>query len=282
MVEKFRLALWYNREIYDNILDDPNSNIWRLFDTCLLVLVLFFPLLLIFESVGNNWIRYGVEIVYFESFISCAFLFEYLYRFICVKNKFSFFISPSRIIDLLSFLPYFLWLVLVWNYLKFLRLLKVLRVLRLLKIIPLTDWFIKSLRNYSDEYRAVFTLYFVILFLGSFFVYYLERNIYWTAFTSIWSSLWWWLVTTSTVWYWDMSPISDWWKIVWSILIFIWPVLWALFWAITIMVFMESSESENMLNKHTKLKECHRCRTFNPRYANFCMKCWEGYYVRVD
>lgn len=282
MVEKIRNYLLYNRDVYDNILDDPKSEIWRFVSTSLLVLIIFFPILLIFESIWNNSTKYSVEIFYLDAFISSAFLLEYVYRFICVKEKFKFIISPSKIVDLLSFLPFFIGLVVVWKYLKILRLIRLFRILRLIKIIPLTDWFIKSLRNYSEEYRAILVLYIVILFLGSFFVYYLEKSIIWTPFTSIWNSLWWWIVTMSTVWYWDMSPISDWWKIIWSILIFLWPLILALFWAITIMVFMESSESENMLNKNTKLKECHRCRTFNPRYANYCMKCGEPYYVKVD
>ncbi|MDP2091291.1 MAG: ion transporter [Candidatus Gracilibacteria bacterium] len=281
-MEKIRNYLLYNRDVYDNILDDPKSEIGRFVSTSLLVLIIFFPILLIFESIGNNSTKYSVEIFYLDAFISSAFLLEYVYRFICVKEKFKFIISPSKIVDLLSFLPFFIGLVVVGKYLKILRLIRLFRILRLIKIIPLTDGFIKSLRNYSEEYRAILVLYIVILFLGSFFVYYLEKSIIGTPFTSIGNSLWWGIVTMSTVGYGDMSPISDGGKIIGSILIFLGPLILALFGAITIMVFMESSESENMLNKNTKLKECHRCRTFNPRYANYCMKCGEPYYVKVD
>jgi len=278
--EKFKLAIWFNSESYENILDDPNSNIWRFFDLCILFLTIFIPFILIFESIWNNSIRYWTELIVFDSFISSVFLLEYIYRFYCSRRKIKFLITPARIIDLLSFLPFFLWAVTLWNFLKLLRITRLLRVLRPLKRIPLTDRFIKSLKNFSYEYRAVFTLYALILFFGSFFVYYIEKDLPWTNFTSIWIALWWWLVTMSTVWYWDMIPVSDAWKMIWSILVFIWPIIWSLIWAVTIMVFMESSEDDNIISKHTKFKECNRCRTANPRIANFCMKCGEWFYIK--
>ncbi|MDD2871411.1 MAG: ion transporter [Candidatus Gracilibacteria bacterium] len=282
MVEQFRSVLTYNKEQYENILDDPNSNIGRFFDMCILVLIMFFPFLLIFESIGNNSIRYGVELLYFDAFVSSAFMFEYMYRFVNSRNKIKFLFSPMRIIELLSFLPFFLGLVAVGDFLKLLRITRLFRVFKLVKRIPLTDGFIKSLKNYSDEYKAVFTLYAMILFLGSFFVYYLEKDVAGTGFTSLGLSMWWGVVTMSTVGYGDMSPISDLGKLIGSVLVFIGPIMGALIGAITIMVFMESSENDNILNRHTKLKECHRCRTLNPRIANFCLKCGEGFYVPHD
>ena len=282
MVEKLKTVFSYNDDLYDNILDDPNSNIWRFFDLCILVLIWFFPFLLIFESIWNNSVKYSVELLYFDAFVSATFLLEYIYRLFTAKNKIKFIFSFRRIVDLLSFLPFYMWLVVIWDFLKLLRISRLVRLLKLIKRIPLTNWFVKSLKNYSDEYIAIFTLYGFLLFLISFFVYYLEKDIPWTQFTSIWLSLWWWLVTMSSVWYWDMAPNSDFWKAIWSILVFLWPIMWSLIWAVTIMVFMESSEMENNMNKHTRFKECHRCRTMNPKMANFCMKCWESYYVVRD
>ncbi len=277
MVEKFKSLFYYNRDTWDNILDDPNSKAWKFFDSILLFLVLIFPVVLVFESIWNNLLIYYQELFYFDIFVSTIFLLEYIYRFLRVKNKWTFLISPIRIIDLLSFLPFFLWFVATWGFLKVLRILRILRILKLIKEIPLTAGFFRSIKDYTNEYKAVFTLYFIILILGSFLVYYLEKDVIWTRFTSIFEALWWGIVTMATVWYWDMYPVTTFWKIAWSLLVFLWPLIWALIWAITIMVFMETSINEELYTRKKRLKECRRCKSNNPKEANFCMRCWEEY-----
>lgn len=258
----------------ENILDNPNSKIGNFLDWFILSLVLLFPFALIFESLWNNAINYHIPLFVFEAFISIVFALEYIYRFIKARKKISFFINPMRIIDLLSFLPFFLGFIAWWEFLVVLRILRVLRVLRLVKRIPLTAWFIKALNNYKDEYLAVFTLYIVILFLGSFFVYFAERWVIGTTFTNIAQALWWWLVTTATVGYGDMAPVTSLWKIIWSFLVFLWPVLWWLISAVTIMVFMETSRNHDLIHSR-KLRQCVKCKSINPKEANYCMKCWE-------
>jgi len=202
LIEKLKLAFSYNKEKYENILDDPNSKSGVFFDSIILILVIIFPFVLIMESIGYNSYLFAKEIYIFDAFISCVFAIEYLYRFLKSKKKIKFLYTPMRVIDLLSFLPFFLGFIAAGEFLKVLRILRALRILRLVKRIPLTSGFIKSLKDYSDEYRAVFTLYIIILFLGSFFVYFVENWVPWTYFTSIPQALWWGLVTTTTVWYW--------------------------------------------------------------------------------
>lgn len=278
MLKKFLSVFYYDKIKYENFLDDPNSNVWRLLDLSILVLTLLFPILLIFENILDNSSKYMIELLYFDAFVSSAFMLEYIYRFICSKNKLSFIFSFSKIIDLLSFLPFFLW-IFAWDFIKLLRAVRLLRILRFVKRIPITNWFLKSLNNYSDEYRAIFTLYWLILFFGSFIVYYIEKDLPWSDFTSIWLSFWWWLVTMATVWYWDIVPISDFWKFIWSFLVFLWPIIWALIWAVTIMVFKETTDNEESLTyKKTRVKECYRCKSLNPKFANYCMKCWETFF----
>lgn len=275
MFEKIRQLSFYNRVEYENMLDDPHSKMGNFLDSLILSLVILFPFVLIFESIGTNASMYAKQLYYFDAFISSVFAWEYIYRLFKSQYRLKFIVNPMRIIDLLSFLPFFLWFIAWWDLLKLLRILRALRVLRLVKRIPLTAWFIRALNDYKDEYRAVFTLYLVILFLGSFFVYYAERNIIWTAFWNIGDALWWWLVTTTTVWYGDMAPVTNMWKIFWSVLVFLWPLLWWLISAVTIMVFMETSNNQEKQTHSHKLKHCNRCKSINPKEANYCMKCGE-------
>jgi len=277
MIKKLKKLFKYDKSRYENILDDPSSKLGNFLDTFILSLVLIFPLVLIFESIGSNAIAYEKQIFVFDFFISLVFALEYIYRLIRAKNWLKFIITPIRIIDLLSFLPFFLWLF-TWGLFKILKVLRILRIFRLLKRIPLTSGFINSLKSYADEYLAVFTLYFVVLFICSFLVYFFEYPVPGSDFTSIPQALWWWIVTTATVWYWDIVPVTLYWKIIGSVLVFLWPLLWWLISAVTIMVFMETSKEHDKLRDESKRRKiCSRCKTRNPKKANYCMKCWQKF-----
>ena len=282
MFKKDLLASFYNSSKYENILEDPNSKLWNVLDYFILFLILLFPFILIFESIGNNSITYFKEIFIIDAFISIVFAFEYLYRFFSSSDKKSFLYHPIRIIDLLSFLPFFLWFISSGSYLKILRIIRILRVFRVLKKIPLTSAFFKALNDYKDEYFAVFTIYSVVLFIGSFFVYYAEKNVLCTDFTSVWQALRWGIVTTATVWYGDIFPITVLWKIFWSILVFLWPILWWLISAVTIMVFMETYNIEQEQKVNRRSKSCPRCNSKNPKIANYCLSCWKKLLIDIE
>ena len=138
-----------------------------------------------FESMGDNMIDYQKELFVFEAFISSVFAIEYFYRLYKAHHKISFIFSFWRIIDLISFLPFFLWLFAVWEFWKVLRIFRIFRVIRLLKKIPLTRGFIKAIGEYKDEYAAVTLLFSIILFIWSVGVYFVERWVDGTLFTSI-------------------------------------------------------------------------------------------------
>ena len=264
----------YNREKYENFLDDEKSELWVIVNNFITFLVIAFVVLVSFESLWENKIIYATEIFFFDAFISTVFAIEYIYRFLRAWNKKTFIVNPIRIVDFLSFIPFFIWLVTFGQFVITLKLIRVLRILRLIKRIPLTSWFIKSLKNYIDEYKAVFLLFMVALFLWSFFVYYVEKDIPWTKFTSIPMSLWWGIVTMTTVWFGDIYPLTPLGRIFWSFMVFWWPLLLALSSAVTIMVFRETSNNIEYLRITKRIKKCPKCNSRNSKIANYCIICW--------
>ena len=275
MFEKIKLHFLYDKTRYENLLDDRKNKIWVYINKFITFLVISFAFALVIESVWDNTIFFWKQFFIFDLFVSSVFAIEYLYRIIKSKDRIKFLISPIRTIDLLSFLPFFLWFFASWDVLKILRLLRIFRVFKLIRKIPLTNLFVKSLKDYLDEYKAVFILFFVIIFIWSFFVYYVEKDIVWTKFTSIPVTLRWWLVTMTTVGFGDIYPTTNTWRFLWSFLVFLWPLILALASAVTIMVFMETSKKHEVLSEHHRWKACSRCKTRNTKDSNFCYKCWE-------
>lgn len=280
------LKVNYNKDLYDNILDDPNSKVARIINNFIITLVLISISILFLESAYDFSTFVEKYIFIVDFFISSIFLVEYLYRFVRSKNKVRFSYHPLNVFDFLAFAPFFVWLLfwwyISWEFLKVLRLARVFRILKLAKYIPVIVWFIKALREYKSEYKWIFLLFFIVLTIISVFVYHVESKANPEMFSSIPKSLWWAIVTMTTVWYWDMYPITILWKIIWSILIFLWPVLLAVLSSITIIVFMDVVEETRMNRERSHILKCQRCNSKNPKKANYCMICWEKIFIPIN
>jgi len=261
----------------ESFLDDPKSSTGRAISNFIHALVFIFILVFCLETVGINDVLYQREILIFDAFVSVIFGTEYFYRFFKARSKGAFLVNPLRLIDLLSFLPFFIGVFAGSNVLIILRLFRIFRVLRIVKKIPLTAAFVTAIADYRNEYKAVFLLFIIILFLGSSSVYFMEYQVDGTKFTSIPITLWWGLVTMTTVGFGDMYPMTNMWKIVGSSLVLFGPLMLALISAVTIAVFQEASKNEAI--KHpdeATLLICPRCKSTSPKEANYCMNCGKG------
>lgn len=275
----FKSYFSYNRQEYNNILEDPNSAIWKNLNRFIVFTIFFSIFILVLESVDNYWLIYVKYFFIADFVVSSIFLFEYLYCLSRSQDKNRFIINPLNIIDLLAFLPFFLWFLfsifIPIQVLKVLRLIRVFRILKLVRHIPVIVWFVKALNNYKDEYKWIAILVTMILCIFSIFVYQVEHIANPKIFSSIPQAFWWGIVTMATVWYGDTYPITLTWKILWACLIILWPILLAILWSITILVFMDVAENQRERLHRWLINLCHKCKTRNPHQANYCIKCWE-------
>lgn len=275
----FQSVFSYDRRKYENIFDDPESKSGRILNFIINSFIIFSIVIIILETITPYDVIYAKELFLSNFLISSVFLVDYLYRFLRARVKRNFISSGFNFIDLMSFLPFFLWMIFsifrYWDALKILRIMRVFRILRLARNIPITIWFVKALRIYWDEYKAVFMLFSIIIFVVSVFVYEVESPVN-PQFSSVWMSLWWWVVTAATVWYGDIVPITTVWKIVWSIVILLWPVLLSVVWAITILVFTDVAHTQDKL-KRWKSKICVYCEKDNAIDSNYCVNCWRKF-----
>ena len=209
MIKKNKEKNW-KVKLHD-IIYEADTPAGKLFDIILLFVILFSIFLVMLESVESIDAQYGYILDISEWIITILFSIEYLARIITVKNPRKYIFSFYGIIDLLSTIPKYLSLFILGAHslvvIRALRLLRVFRILKLTRFIGESANFGKALRQ-SRAKIAVFITFVIVLciILGS--VMYLIENDKESGFTSIPRSIYWAIVTLTTVGYGDIAPIT--------------------------------------------------------------------------
>ncbi len=120
-------------------------------------------------------------------------------------------VSPAGLIDLLAIVPFYL--PLIGYDLRFVRVLRIARFLRLLKLgryLRSVSLFGKVLRERRDELLITVMMTALLLLVASILMYYIEGEAQSDKFPNILSSLWWAVVTLTTIGYGDVVPVTGW------------------------------------------------------------------------
>ena len=210
---------WKRRVL--QVLEAYNHDHWvaKLFDGFMIGLISLNVLAFSFETVYAISIPYKSHFNNFETFSSLIFTADYILRlWACTLRqryrhplwgRIKFAIRPLSIIDLLSILPFYLFL--FFQDLVFIREIHLLRLVRLLKIsrysssIRTLGKVVSAKRN--DLLSAIFTV-FTLLMISASLVYFVEHAAQPELFPSIPASMWWSVVTLTSVGYGDVYPVT--------------------------------------------------------------------------
>ncbi|KEQ28274.1 ion transporter [Pedobacter antarcticus 4BY] len=182
----------------------------KLFDVVLLILILLSILSVFLESVASVRERFYHTIHILEWIFTILFTAEYMLRIYASHKPLRYIFSFYGLVDLIAFIPTYLSLFFVGT--QYLVVVRAFRLLRVFRILKLTQFLYEG-NILKKALRA--SLYKIVMFLSSVItlvtiigtlMYIIEGET--SGFTSIPMSIYWAIVTITTVGYGDISPQS--------------------------------------------------------------------------
>jgi voltage-gated potassium channel len=201
-----------------------SNTIWgKVFDVVLLACILLSILVVMLDSVASLHLSRGHLFYVAEWGFTILFTVEYILRLLAVRRPLRYVFSFLGLIDLLAIIPMYLSILLVGA--QSLLVLRVLRLLRIFRIFKLTHFlsemsFLGAALKSSAKKISIFMLVVLalVVILGS-IMYIIERKE--NGFESIPESIYWAIVTITTVGYGDISPVTPLGKFIASIIMLI-------------------------------------------------------------
>jgi voltage-gated potassium channel len=262
-----------------NIIYGTDTVAGRLFDLILLGLILLSVFLFMLETVKGFDTKYHHELLILEWIITGLFTVEYLLRIVTTDKPRNYIFSFFGIIDLLAILPMYLSFFFVgsriFSIIRALRLLRLFKILNHPKFTGQSVHLLKALQ--ASRGKITVFLYFVLIssiIIGSImYVVEGEEN----GFTSIPMSIYWTIVTLTTVGYGDISPGTPLGQFIASLVMILGYGIIAVPTGIVTAEFTRTNASKTEPDK----KPCENCGVTNHNpSAKFCYHC--GYPLGTD
>ena len=204
-----RIETW--RHTLYAVIYQANTPAGRGFDIALIICILASVLTIVLDSVAEISQQHGELLFATEWVFTAIFTAEYILRIFCIPRPFKYVFSFYGVIDLLAILPsYFSLFMPGSQYLLVIRILRVLRIFRILKLVRfinqsnlLVNALLASRLKITIFMFAIITL--LVIFGSAMYLIEGPEN----GFTNIPVSIYWSVVTLTTVGFGDITPKTD-------------------------------------------------------------------------
>ena len=262
----------WKTKLHDIIYEADTKN-GKWFDILLIITILISIILVMLESVESFDTKYHTFLNISEWVITILFTFEYIARVIAIKKPTSYIFSFYGIIDFLATIPKYLSIIFIGTHalvaLRALRLLRVFRILKLARYLGASRSLISALKASRIKiFVFLFSVVVITIILGT--VMYLIEGPE-NGFTSIPHSMYWAIVTLTTVGYGDLAPHTPLGQFIASLVMILGYGIIAV---PTGIVTSEMTKQDTKV--HTNTQSCPNC-SFEKHIDNakFCNQCGE-------
>lgn len=251
----------------------------RFFDIALIWAIILSVIAVMLESVAAIRANLSGVLRQAEWIFTALFTLEYLLRIICVKKARQYIFSFFGIVDFLAIIPtYVSLLVPGTQFLLVIRLLRILRVFRVLKLMPYmsqANTLMRALRASRHKIAVfIFTVMTLVIIIGS-LMYVIEGEAH--GFTSIPRSIYWAIVTLTTVGYGDISPQTNLGQMLAALVMILGYGIIAV---PTGIVTVELSQAAKQSGTEVVCSDCKKAG--HELDARFCMRCGARLSIQYD
>ena len=200
---------WKNK--LHEIIYEADTPLGKWFDITLILLILISVILIMLESVKEIDEKYHEILLSLEWAITIFFTIEYIARIISIKKPFKYIFSFYGIIDFISTIPLYLSYLFAGSQVllavRVFRMLRIFRILKLVKFIGEASQLTKALKASRAKIAVFIYVVLILSIIMGTIMYLIESDE--AGFTSIPRSIYWTIVTLTTVGYGDIAPQTN-------------------------------------------------------------------------
>lgn len=241
----------------------------KVINAFIIILIALNVIAVILETVPSIEQKYREFFYYFDTVSVVFFSIEYILRVWSsnheakykhrIFGRLKYMASPAALIDLIAILPFYIhvFVGLDLRVLRVFRLLRFFRLFRLTAYMKATKMVVNVFKNNLNELMLSLLLATFLIIISSSLVYFSEHVVQPDKFTSIPSTIWWSVVTLTTVGYGDLVPITVAGKIFTCVILLAGVAIFALPAGIITAGFLEEMRKRKTHKQHV----CPHCGT---------------------